>query len=63
MKNIREGNLYNIEMNISKVKNPSQVGLESWKQEVRKQILQSLIRQKTPNIENIIKSIFGETLE
>lgn len=63
MKNIREGNLYNMEMEISKVENPSQIGLESWKKEVRKQILQSLIRQKTPDIENIIKSIFGETLE
>ena len=63
MKNIREGNLYNIETEISGTINPSESGLEAWKKEVRKQLLQSLLRQKTPNIENAIAAIFGETLE
>jgi hypothetical protein len=46
MKKISEGNLYNTEMEISHISQPTPVGLENWKKEVKKQLMRSLY-QKT----------------
>ena len=36
MKKISEGNLYNTEMEISHISQPTPVGLENWKKEVKR---------------------------
>ena len=61
--NVNEGNVYNIETQIKGQKNPSQTGLEGWKNEVRKQLLEKLKGQNIQNIDQIIKSVFGDVLE
>jgi len=63
MKKISEGNLYNTEMEITKVSEPTQVGLENWKKEVRKQLLKSLYRQDIKDLNPILNQVFGSTLE
>ncbi len=63
MKNIREGNLYNVETEISRPETPGDTGLETWKSEVRKRLKEILLRQNIPNAPETIKGIFGETLE
>lgn len=63
MINIREGNLYNIETQIKGEVDPSKSGLQSWKNEVRKQVLEKLRSQNLPNIDQIMQSIFGNTLD
>jgi hypothetical protein len=61
--NISEGNLYNIEDQIVGRNNPTEYGLSQWKQEVLKQLYSQLQRQNIPNIDDILKSVFGETLK
>lgn len=63
MINIREGNLYNIETQTKGDINASKTGLQSWKNEVRKQALEKLISQNLPNIDEIMQKIFGDTLD
>lgn len=63
MKQIKEGNLYNVEDEIKGKKNASTTGLEEWKREVRKQIMEKLKRQKIGNVEEIIKKTFGNMLD
>lgn len=61
--NISEGNLYNIEDQIVGRQNPTEYGLARWKQEVLKQLYGQLQRQNIPNIDEVLKSVFGETLK
>ena len=63
MINIREGNLYNMETRTKGDINASKTGLQSWKNEVRKQALEKLKSQNLPNIDEIMQSIFGNTLD
>lgn len=63
MINISEGNLYNMETKINGNPNSSKMGLQSWKNEVRKQALEKLKSQNLPNIDQIMQSIFGNTLD
>lgn len=60
---MNEGNLYNIEDEISHKSNASSYGISKLQLEIRKKIIEQLRRQKIPNIEKIIKKTFGETLE
>jgi hypothetical protein len=63
MRKINEGNLYNIEDNITGNPNASSSGLTRWQDEVRRQAIEHLRRQNIPNIEEIIKKTFGTTLD
>jgi hypothetical protein len=63
MINIGEGNLYNIETQSNGDINASKAGLQSWKNEVRKQALEKLKNKNLPNIDEIMKKIFGDTLD
>jgi len=57
-----EGNLYNTETQIAGNPEPTKTGLEQWKIEVLKQLYGSLKRKNIPNIDQVLKSVFGETL-
>ena len=61
--NLSEGNLYNVEDQIVGRANPTEYGLAQWKQEVLKQLYGQLQRQNIPNIDEVLKSVFGETLK
>jgi hypothetical protein len=63
MINISEGNLYNMETQIKGDINASKTGLQSWKNEVRKQALEKLRNKNLPNIDEIMQKIFGDTLD
>jgi hypothetical protein len=63
MINIGEGNLYNIETQTKGDKDASKSGLQSWKNEVRKQTLEKLRSKNILNIDEIMKKIFGDTLD
>jgi hypothetical protein len=60
---MNEGNLYNIEDEISHKGNPSIVGISQLQMEIRKKIIEQLRRQKITNVEKIIKKTFGKTLD
>lgn len=60
---MNEGNLYNIEDEISQKSNASLYGISKLQLEIRKKIIEQLRRQNVPNVEKIIKKTFGETLE
>jgi hypothetical protein len=62
-KNIKEGNLYNIETTFGGNQSSSKDGLAAWKLEARKQLMQQLKRSGVPNIEAVIKATFGDTLD
>jgi hypothetical protein len=63
MINISEGNLYNMETRTKGDINASKTGLQSWKNEVRKQALEKLRNKNLPNIDEIMQKIFGDTLD
>ena len=63
MKRITEGNLYNVEDEIKGKKNASSSGLENWKKEVRKQLMDQLSRQNIKNVEEVIRKTFGNLLD
>jgi len=63
MEPIDEGNLYNVEDEISNKKDASSTGISKWQMEVRKQIIKLLQRQNLPNAEKIIAQTFGTTLD
>lgn len=63
MNKLSEGNLYNTEMEISHIKNPTKVGLDSWKKEVKKQLLKSLYNKNIKDLNPILLKVFGDTLE
>jgi hypothetical protein len=60
---LREGNLYNIEDQIVGRENPTEYGISQWKKEVIKQLYGQLQRNNIPNIDQILKSVFGESLK
>ena len=63
MNNFCEGNLYNIQSEISHTNQPTKIGLEAWKKEVVKRLYQELQNQNIENLDTIIKKVFGKTLE
>jgi len=62
MENLKEGNFYNIEDEISHSQNPSEEGIERWKKEVIKQLYKSLKNSNNADIQNLIKNTFGNIL-
>lgn len=60
---MNEGNLYNMEDEISHKGNASIAGISKFQMEIRKKIVEQLRRQNIPNVEKIIKKTFGETLD
>jgi hypothetical protein len=60
---LREGNLYNIEDQIVGRENPTEYGISQWKKEVIQQLYGQLQRNNIPNIDEILKSVFGESLK
>lgn len=63
MKNIGEGNLYNVEDEITHQPQPSITGLESWKEQVKKDLYQKLRQGQIKDLNLIIQQVFGETLD
>jgi hypothetical protein len=63
MKKLSEGNLYNTEMEITNLSEPTKVGLESWKKEVKKQLLKSLYQRNIKDLNPILLQVFGDSLE
>lgn len=63
MKKLSEGNLYNTEMEITNLSEPTKVGLENWKKEVKKQLLKSLYRRNIKDLNPILIQVFGDSLE
>lgn len=60
---LKEGNLYNIEDQIVGKQNPTEYGINQWKKEVIQQLYGQLQRNNIPNIDEILKSVFGESLK
>lgn len=60
---LKEGNLYNIEDQIVGRQNPTEYGINQWKKEVIQQLYGQLQRNNIPNIDEILKSVFGESLK
>ncbi len=60
---LKEGNLYNIEDQIVGRENPTEYGISQWKKEVIQQLYGQLQRNNIPNIDQIFKSVFGESLK
>lgn len=60
---INEGNLYNIEDEISGKPNASFTGISKLQMEIRKKIIEQLRRQNIPNIEQVIQKTFGSNLD
>ena len=64
MKKISEGNLYNTEEEIThQYPDATEDGLENWREEVKKELMQKLISGNLKNIEPIITQVFGDSLE
>lgn len=62
--NIVMGNLYNVEQKVNPVEVArtdagSQSGLGTWKQEVRKQIMEKLRGYSPEHVDSIIRATFG----
>jgi hypothetical protein len=62
-KKINEGNVYNVETTFGASQDASKDGLASWKQEMRKQLMDYLSRSKVQNIDAVIKATFGNILD
>jgi len=60
---LKEGNLYNVQDEISQSVNPSEEGLENWKKEVIKQLYKNLQYSSNTDIQNLIKNTFGNILD
>jgi hypothetical protein len=60
---LKEGNLYNVQDEISQSVNPSEEGLENWKKEVIKQLYKNLQYSSNTDIQNLIKNTFGNVLD
>lgn len=63
MMKLTEGNVYNVQTETSQETDASTKGLEAWKKEVRKQLHGYLIRNKTQNVDAIVKATFGTVLD
>lgn len=63
MRNIKEGNVYNVEDEISGNPDASTTGLAKWQIEIRKMLIAQLRRQNIPNPEKVIAQTFGSTLD
>lgn len=62
MKQVSEGNVYNMETAYAGP-NRSKTGLQSWSKEVRRQLMQHLSDKSPEEVEKIIKATFGDTLD
>lgn len=62
MKQVSEGNVYNIETAYNGP-DRSKVGIQDWSKEVRRQLMQHLSDKSPQEIEEIIKSTFGDVLD
>jgi hypothetical protein len=62
-KKIDEGNVYNIQTASMGDPNPSKTGLEAWKNETRRKVMEYLKRSKVLNPDAIIKATFGNMLD
>lgn len=62
MKQISEGNVYNMETAYIGP-NRSKIGIQNWSKEVRRQMMQHLSNKSPEEVEKIIKATFGNTLD
>lgn len=64
MKHIKEGNVYSVEQSVSSkdLPNVSKSGLAEWNKAVRKELMQKLRGYSPEQIDKIIKSTFGDTI-
>ena len=63
MKKVCEGNLYNIEDEILHQTQPTITGLDSWKEQIKKDLYQKLLQGQIKDLDPIIQQVFGKTLE
>ncbi len=63
MKKICEGNLYNIEQEISHTSQPTITGLDAWKEQVKKDLIEKIKQGSIKDIHPILLKVFGQTLE
>jgi hypothetical protein len=59
------GNLYNVEQKVNPTDvggtfKGSKIGLDSWKSEVRKQVMEKLKNYSPEHVDKIIKATFGD---
>lgn len=59
---ITEGNVYNVETTFGANQDASKDGLAGWKAEMRRQLMDYLSRSNIKNIDQIIKTTFGDIL-
>lgn len=62
MKQVSEGNVYNMETAYIGP-NRSKIGIQNWSKEVRRQMMQHLSDKSPEEVEKIIKATFGNTLD
>lgn len=62
MKKICEGNLYNIQDEISGDENPSESGIEEANRKTRSELIQKLMMGNITNIHQIVAQILGDSL-
>jgi len=63
MKKICEGNLYNTEQEISHTQEPTITGLDTWKDQVKKDLIEKIKTGSIKDIHPILLKVFGQTLE
>jgi hypothetical protein len=63
MNKICEGNLYNIESEISHTPEPTISGLDTWKEQVKKDLIEKIKQGSIKDIHPILLKVFGQTLE
>lgn len=62
------GNLYNVEQKVNPVSvagtnNGSKIGLDAWKAEMRKQVMEKLRNYSPKQVDKIIKATFGDSAD
>lgn len=62
MKQISEGNLYNIQTEIWDDENPSESGIKQANMEIRRELVQKLMMGNITNIHQIVAQILGDSL-
>ena len=62
MKQVSEGNVYNMETAYLGP-NRSKISIQNWSKEVRRQLMQHLSDKLSEEVEKIIKTTFGDTLD
>jgi hypothetical protein len=64
MKQIKEGNVYNVQQVVTKAdaSNVSGRGIKQWTDAVRKELMEKLRGYSPEQVDKIIKTTFGDTL-